>query len=59
MSGRFVEVWTLLRGVLHEPEPLDMDGQLAAYKQALVDARLEARMPVTRYDKRPVATALA
>lgn len=42
---RFVVVSTMLRGVLDKPEPLDQDGQLAAFKQALADADQDARLP--------------
>lgn len=30
---RFVELWTLRRGVLAVPEPLDADGQDAAFER--------------------------
>jgi hypothetical protein len=42
---RFVVVSTMRRGVLDKPEPLDPDGQLAAFNRALADAEQEARFP--------------
>lgn len=41
---RFVVVCTMRRGKVNH-EPLDMDGQLAAFNQALTDANTDAQTP--------------
>ena len=52
---RFVVVWTLRRGIVEPPEPLDDAGQRAANMEAQNDTQAAYRS--VRYERDPPMTA--
>ena len=52
---RFVAVWSLQRGIIDPPEPLDAAGQYAANLEAQNDAQAAYRS--VRYERDPPLTA--
>ena len=52
---RFVAIWSLKRGIIDPPEPLDAAGQREANLEAQNDA--QTAYPSVRYERDPPLTA--